>query len=295
MSYNALLIRWKYGYTQVGATTAPITYGYLSLGSVETESEAKRIGGQELLRVAGTSDQISLGADPNPVNPADAYGTGWDIGDHVLVRTRTGAEVLLSDEADVVVTDEADVELVVVNSTEPARVLQASITEDDNGTMSVLPDLSTLLEQHEVRTQRWLTRMADGTMNGSSSVASPIVTPEWVPGRRPGTTTQTFSWNPLTTTRTSPWTPEVAGRLAQMHLRRGRSNPEVGSDIAGEVRVAFIVNGVTLDEGIIWDGDEEGIFGGSGVDFRPGDKVELEPTEINGINLTVRVIQTHYH
>ncbi len=295
MTINALLIRWKHGYTRVGATTPPIRYGYLTLGSIETESEAKRIGGQELLKVAGVRDQISLGADPDPTDPANAYGTGWDVGDYVLTPDRSGTLTIdLTDEADVGITDEVDVQI-VLGALAPVRVLQVSLAEDDNATLSVLPDLSTLLEQQEVRVQRWLTRAADGFQNGSSAVASPIVTPEYIPGRRPQSTTQTFSWNPLTSIRTSPWTPEVAGRLAQMHLRRGRSNPPVSSDIAGEVRVAFIVNGVTLDEGIIWDGDEEGIFGGSGVDFRPGDKVELEPTELNGINLTVRVIQTHYH
>lgn len=291
MSYNALLIRWKHGYTRVGTLTPPIRYGYLSLGSIETESEAKRIGGQELLRVDGTRDQISLGADPDPTNPADAYGTGWDVGDYVLVPTRVNTDpILLGDEGGEEIQDENGQDIQVEAGVGgKARVLQVSVAEDDNATLSVLPDLATLLEQNEVRTQRWLTRMADGTMNGSSAVASPIVTPEWVPGRRPQSTTQTMSWNPASTDRTSPWTPEVAGRLAQMHLRRTGT-------LVGEVRVAFIVNGVTLDEGIIWDGDEEGVFGGSGVDFRPGDKLELEPTEIDGAdNLTVRVIQTHYH
>ena len=291
MSVNALLIRWKHGYTVVGAVTSPIRYGYLALGSVETESEAKRIGGQELLRVDGTRDQISLGADPDPALPANAYGTGWDVGDYVIVPTRVNTDpVLLGDEGGQAIQDEAgqDIQL-EAGVGGKARVLQVSIAEDDNAALSVLPDLSTLLEQQEVRTQRWLTRMVDGTMNGASAVASPIVTPEWVPGRRPGNSTQTMSWNPITTERTSPWTPEVAGRLAQMHLRRTGT-------LVGEVRVAFIVNGVTLDEGIIWDGDEEGIFGGSGVDFRPGDKLELEPTIILGAdNLTCRVIQTHYH
>jgi hypothetical protein len=263
-NYNALLIRWKSGYTTVGATSAPIRRGYLELGSIETEAEAKRLGNKELARISGIRDQITLGADPDPINPDDAYGAGWDIGDYVITYNRQG-------------------------TTSPVRVLQVAVAEDDDGMLSVLPQLSSLLEQREIRMQRWLTRMSNGTMNGTSEVASPIVTPEYVPGRRPNSTTQTFSWNPITTTRTSPWTPEVAGRLAQMHLRRTGSN-------VGEVRVAFIVNGVTLDEGIIWDGDEEGIFGGTGVDFRPGDKLELEPTEIAGAdNLTIRVIQTHYH
>lgn len=264
MSYNALLIRWKHGYTTVGATTPPLRFGYLALGSIETESEAKRIGGQELLRVAGVRDQISLGADPSPLNPANAYGSGWDVGDYVIARNREG-------------------------TTSPARILQVSIVEDDDAMLSILPELSTLLEQQEVRTQRWLSRMADGTMNGTSEVASPIITPEFIPGRRPNSTTQTMSWNPISTERTSPWSPEVAGRLSQMHMRRT-------GDLSGEVRVAFIVNGVTLDEGIIWSGQEVGIFGGSGVDFRPDDKLELQPTMINGTdNLTIRVIQTHYH
>lgn len=284
-----LLIRWKFGYTEVGA---PVTegvawgdgtwgvgtwgvaeasrYGYLSLGSVETEVEAKRIGNRELARISGVRDQISLGADPNPANPANAVHTGWDLGDYVITRNRQG-------------------------TTSPARVLQISFDEDQDETLAVLPDLSTLLEQREIRTQRWLTRMAGGTLNGSSSVASPIVTPEHVPGRRPGMTVQTFSWNPITTIRTSPWTPEVKGRLAQMHLKRGRSNPPAASDIAGNCVVAFIVNGVTLDEGTIWDGYEEGTFGGTGVEFGPADKLELEVTTVNGINLTARVIQTHYH
>lgn len=293
MSVTGLLLRWKHGYATVTDEDIAVTvngeaveirgealtvgagaytWGYLSLGSVETESEAKRIGGQELLKVKGTRDQISLGADPDPALPANAYGSGWNVGDYVLTLNRASVN-------------------------EAARVLQVSITEDDNGAMSVLPDLSSLLEQYEVRTQRWLTRMADGTLNGSSLVASPIITPEWIPARRPGSTTQTFSWNPLQMTRTSPWTPEVAGRLAQMHMRRGRSNPAVASDIAGAVHVAFIVNGVTLDEGIIHDGYEEGVFGGSGVDFRPGDKLELQPTVVPAgtLNLTCRVIQTHYH
>jgi hypothetical protein len=291
VSVNALLIRWKHGYTQVGETAPPLKFGYLTLGSVETESEAKRIGGQELLRIDAERDQISLAADPNPASPANAYGTGWDVGDYVLVPTRVNTEpVLLGDQAGQAITDESgqDIEL-EAGTGGKARVLQVSLAEDDNAVLSILPDLSTLLEQQEVRMQRWLTRMADGTMHGSSAVASPIVTPEWVPGRRPGSTSQTFSWNPASTERTSPWTPEVAGRLAQMHMRRTGS-------LVGNTVVAFIVNGVTLDEGTIYDGAEEGVFGGSGVDFRPGDKLELQPTSIAGAdNLTCRVIQTHYH
>lgn len=295
MSVNGLLLRWKHGYATVTDEDIAVTvdgeaveirgealtvdggavkWGYLSLGSVESESEAKRIGGQELLKVKGVRDQISLGADPKPALAANAYGTGWNVGDYVLARNRAGVN-------------------------EAARVLQVSVAEDDNAALSILPDLSTLLEQNEVRTQRWLTRMADGTMNGSSAVASPIITPEWIPARRPGSTTQTFSWpeTAILNYRTAPWTPEVAGRLAQMHLRRGRSDPAVAGDISGALHVAFIVNGVTLDEGIIHDGYEEGVFGGSGVDFRPGDKLELQPTTVptGTVSLTARVIQTHYH
>ena len=280
---DALLIRWKYGYTSTSTDDVTIqgeavtvdgealtvdggpgSWGFLELGSVETETEAERIGRAELARTSGPRDQVSLGADPDPAAPANAVFSGWTLGDYVNVQDRTGVIA-------------------------PQRVLQISITEDDNGALTVLPELSTLLDQREVRWQRTLNRMTGGSLDGSSAVASPIVTPEHIPARRPGSTTQTMSWNPLTTDRTSPWTPEVAGRLAQMHLRRTGT-------LVGEVRVAFIVNGVTLDEGIIWDGAEEGIFGGTGVDFRPGDKLELQPTAINGAdNLTVRVIQTHYH
>lgn len=289
MNYNSLLIRWKHGYTTVGVTTPPIRQGYLTLGSIETESEAKRLGGEELLRIAGIRDQVTLGADPKPTDPANAYGTGWDIGDYITTYNRKMKSEPLTDENGEVLVGLDGIALDDGSGKSRVRVLQVSVTEDDNAVLTIMPELSTLLEQQEVRTHRWLTRMADGTLNGTSEVASPIVTPELVPGRRPNSDTQTFSWNPISTERTSPWTPEVAGRLAQMHLRRTGT-------LVGEVRVAFIVNGVTLDEGIIWGGDEIGIFGGSGVDFRPGDKLELQPTMIDGAdNLTIRVIQTHYH
>lgn len=287
MSVNALLIRWKHGYTQVGETAPPLRMGYLTLGSVETESEAKRIGGQELVRLAGDRTQVSLGADPNAA-AVNAYGTGWNVGDYVHTLAASTAQQALTTEVGLALTDENNQPLTVEWS-EAVRVMQVSVAEDDNAALTIIPDLSTLLEQQEVRTQRWLTAMVDGTMNGSSAVASPIVTPEWVPGRRPRSSTQTFSWNPAKAARTSPWTPEVAGRLAQMHMRRTGS-------LVGNTVIAFIVNGVTLDEGTIFDGKEEGVFGGSGVDFRPGDKLELEPTSVAGAdNITARVIQTHYH
>lgn len=292
---DALLVRWKYGYTSVvdddlavmvegdavEVEGAPLTinggatdWGYLELGSVETEDEAERIATAELNRTTGPRDQISAGADPNPVAAADAVFSGWTLGDYVNVQDRTGG-------------------------TSANRVLQISISEDDNGTLTVLPELSTLLDQREVRWQRTLNRMTGGDLDGSSAVASPIVTPEHVPARRPVSTTQTFSWpqTAILNYRSAPWTPEVAGRLAQMHLRRGRSSPELAADVSGALHVAFIVNGVTLDEGIIHDGDEEGVFGGTGVDFRPGDRLELQPTIVpaGAVSLTARVIQTHYH
>lgn len=216
--------------------------------------------------MAGVRDQISLGADPNPANAANAYGTGWDVGDYVLTLNRAAAN-------------------------EAARVLQVSLAEDDNGALSVLPDLSSLLEQNEVRTQRWLTRMADGTMNGTSAVASPIVTPEWVPGRRPTIDTSgEFSWNPISTTRNGPWWGTVQGRLAQIKFRRS------GDDLTGDMVVAIIVNGVTLDEATIPSGAEESTFGGSGVDFGPADQLDLQVTTLGGgDSMTARVIHAHYH
>lgn len=113
----------------------------------------------------------------------------------------------------------------------------------------------------------------------------------------PAATSVEVRWTAILDYRTAPWTPDVNGRLAQMHLRRGRSSPAVAGDISGDLHVAFIVNGVTLDEGIIYDGYEEGVMGGTGVAFGAGDKLELQPTTVPAgtKSLTARVTQTHYH
>lgn len=277
-----LLIRWQHGYTTVGAGSK---LGYLTLGSM-SQAEAEKVGTKELARLAAAGEQISLGADPNPGHADDAVFTGWDLGDYVYAPTRADHRITALD-ADGYADPDGTGKLTATGGA-VARVMQISIGEDVDGNIDVLPELSSLVDERAVRIQRSLKRMVDGTLDGSSAVAQPIVTPEYVPARRPGSTTQTFSWNPQSLTRSSPWTPEVNGRFAQVHLKRAGST-------VGEVHVALILNGVTIDEAIIWDGDEEGIFGGTGVQFGPEDKLELEPTEINGDNLTARAIQTHYH
>lgn len=295
---NALLVRWKHGYLEViesGATD--LVWDYLVLGSM-AEDEAERAAERELVRLAAASDQIGLAADPDPAHADDGAFSGYTVGDYVLAPTRANPRITALDDRGYPVLGTGG--KLTATAGAAARVMELAFAEDDRTRiLSVHPTLSSLNDQRSVRMKRAIGRMIDGTIEGSSAVAQPIVTPEHVPARRAQTKTQTFSWpnEAILNYRSAPWTPEVNGRLAQMHLRRGRSSPEIAGDVSGALHVAIIVNGVTLDEGIIHDGAEESIFGGTGVAFGTADKLELQPTTVPAgtVSLTARVIQTHYH
>ena len=88
---NTLLVRYRTGYTEVRDQDSVDIFGrrkgFLSLGDVESETEAQRLGTRELIRLAWPTNQISLRADPSASATAAVY-TDYDLGDYVLTYGR---------------------------------------------------------------------------------------------------------------------------------------------------------------------------------------------------------------
>lgn len=140
---NRLLVRWALNHTLVEDSASIATHGarsgYLELGDVQSAIEAQRVGQQAL----------SLWAEPRwstTLTVEDAQGVR--VGDTAIVPHPT------SDAA-------------------ATRARSMNVTEDDDGVLTFGFEFRDVVEDMEVRFDRWLRRMASGALGGASAAASP--------------------------------------------------------------------------------------------------------------------------
>lgn len=265
---TVLLVRYETGYVEVVDSAAVAARGrirgFLAAGAAKTRADATKLGQAELARLSMPRDQIDLGADPAPADPADAVFTGYDIGDYVLAPNRAGTLT-------------------------GYRVRGIAIAEDDDGMLTVAPTLASRLDEQAVRIERQMRRMERGSFGGSSMVATPIDSPSTIIGRWAERETITVSWPQMNTDLSPADSPQVHGRLAQLHLTIGTPTT------SDAIEVKAFVNGAYVTSGYIIAGNDFG-FGFINTPFGPGDKLELQLAAVpsDGSGLSARVVHAHY-
>lgn len=166
---NSLLVRYAEGYHVVEDAASIAAQGrhegYLELGSAQSVDEVERIAGAILARSAVPA--VATTAAVEPVGPADTPYTAFDVGDWITAPDETATPTLF-------------------------RVFSIAYTEDDEGNPIFAPELRSAADEAEVRFARWLKRMSNGALGGSTesaSVASPA----------PGFTPRRAGWNVIPT------------------------------------------------------------------------------------------------
>lgn len=147
---NALLVRWAGGWHTVEDSASIATWGryegFLSLGAAQSTAEVERITTAVFARRAQPVITTKIGIEPT--GDGDVPFDDWNVSGEVTAPAEGG-------------TDEA--------------LLVASLTlaEDADGVLAFLPELNTAGELYEQTLERWLARMANGTLGGASASASP--------------------------------------------------------------------------------------------------------------------------
>lgn len=165
---NALLLRWADGYTWTTDSGSITTYsrreGYLAVAA-SSKDEALRIAAAVL---ADTKDPaVAVTAVLEPTGTGDNPYADFAVGDYITAPDPAGAAT-------------------------SQRVMGLAVSEDGNGDNIIVPELTSLREIQEQAVQRWLKRMANGTLGGTSASSTPPrVTPPTL--AKPPTEPITFS------------------------------------------------------------------------------------------------------
>ena len=167
MPVNVVLVRWEGGWREVRNQASIDTFGrreaLLSLGTVSSPDEVDRIAGQQLA-VFG-NPRMAIAADHAPHGRGDRPFFDYNVGDTITVPAYGGGTI-------------------------SQRVRAISGAEDDNGEVTYSPELGDLILEEQERTLQALKKMADGTLEGDSPVATPRTTwvneNEWGGGPLPG-------------------------------------------------------------------------------------------------------------
>lgn len=160
--HNALLVRWANGWAEVTDTTSIAANGrseaLLGIGAIQSLDEVNRVAAQQLAIFA--SPRTEIAADYVPSLEADLPYVGFSVSDTVLVPDLDG-------------------------STAREQVMALTVAEDENGVVTFAPELKDVLLTEQERWEQNLKKMADGTIRGQSSVATPaaqIPTPTMAAG-----------------------------------------------------------------------------------------------------------------
>lgn len=147
---NRLLVRWSGGWHTVEDSDSIATYGlyegFLSLGAAQSTSEVDRITSAIFNRQAEPLITTAMGV--RPTGDGDTPFDDWDVASIVWAPAEDGGS-------------------------EQVEVETLALVEDADGRITVAPELRTGAELLEATLERQLSRMANGTLGGSSASASP--------------------------------------------------------------------------------------------------------------------------
>jgi hypothetical protein len=149
---NVLLCRWVGGWREVKNQASIDGYGrreaFLSLGALESPQEVDRVATEQLAIFA--NPRTAIAADLEPMGVADRPYRAWNVGDTITVPDYGGGTI-------------------------SQRVRTLTGSEDENGEITYSPELGDLILETQERHEQALKKMADGTLDGESPVATPVV------------------------------------------------------------------------------------------------------------------------
>jgi hypothetical protein len=162
MVRNKLLVRWKGGYrtrTDSGSvSTWGTREGFLSIAGVDSAPSADSAGDTALSLYAQPRRSVTAAFEPASSGEVP-YTSSLLPGTTLTAPAESG--------------------------TASYRVESIACTEDDDGNLGWVPELSSVVETERTRTQRWLARIGSGTLAGRSATATLLETlsPETSGGR----------------------------------------------------------------------------------------------------------------
>lgn len=150
MPINALLVRWDGGWREVRNEASIATFGrreaLLGLGALQSPQEVDRVAGQQLAIFA--NPRMAIAADHAPIGDVDRPFFDYNVADTITVPDYGGGTIT-------------------------QRVRALSGAEDDNGEITYSPELGDLILEAQERELQAIKKMADGTLDGESPVATP--------------------------------------------------------------------------------------------------------------------------
>jgi len=151
MPVNVLLCRWIGGWREVRNEASITTYGrreaLMGLGALQSPQEVDRVAGEQLTIFA--DQRTAIAADLEPMGVADRPYRAFNVADTIIVPAYGGGTIA-----------------------ERVRALTGS--EDDNGEITYSPELGDLILEDQERHEQAIKKMADGTLEGESPVATPV-------------------------------------------------------------------------------------------------------------------------
>lgn len=159
---NALLCRWAHGYHEVVDQDSIDEHGrkegFLQVGVLQSEEEVETVCAALFARMA--NPQISTVLAVDPTGNGDTPGIHFVKGDYITAPAAEGG-------------------------TASQRVRALTTTEDENGNPLFVPELRSAIEEEADRLNRWLKRLANGALGGSTDTPSPAQTGGGTPGLEP--------------------------------------------------------------------------------------------------------------
>lgn len=159
---NALLCRWANGYHEVVDAASVAAHGrkegFLQVGALQSEEEVETVCAALFEKMA--DPQISTVLAVDPTGSGDTPGIHFVKGDYITAPAYEGG-----------------------SSSQRVRAL--TTTEDENGNPIFVPELRNAVEEEVDRLNRWLKRLANGALGGSTDTPSPAQTGGGVAGLEP--------------------------------------------------------------------------------------------------------------
>ena len=152
MATNVVLCRWAEGFHEVKNQASIDIYGrreaLLSLDAIDVVEEVERVAKMQLEVVA--FPRTAIAADVAPIDRTDRPYFAWNVGDTITVPDY-GTGIIAE------------------------RVRSITGAEDDNGEITYAPELGDLILEEQERTLQAVKKMSDGTLEGDSPVAQPVL------------------------------------------------------------------------------------------------------------------------
>lgn len=148
MTVNVFLVRWSGGFREVAHSSAGSSTrreAFLSLNA-QSEAEVDRVAGALLDRLWEPTEMVR--ARVEPTDASDQPYTGYITGDYLTASNSSGDAT-------------------------SQRVRVISVEEDEDGEVSFAPELRDRVLENEDRVLRAIKRMANGSVQGRTDVASP--------------------------------------------------------------------------------------------------------------------------